>query len=320
MPAGVRRIGAAPGVLPYTGSGVGVAIVDSGLDFNHPDLRVEPECFDAFGANCRDANGHGTHVGGIVAARNNSIGVVGVAPKAALYSVRVLNSFGSGSDSTVMAGLDWIAEHGAGLTPPIRVANLSLGRPGSAGDNPILHRMVQTVVARGVTVVVAAGNDPRAESSQMVPAAYPEAMAVASTTANAGSNACPSFSGFIRRDTASNFTTDGPGVEVSAPGETREDITSGCFIQNVGIQSLRLGGGITRLSGTSMAAPHVAGVAALLYQTGQYAEPSAIRAVIEGTAARVGVTPLDSPSFRYTFDGVREGIVSACRALGVACP
>lgn len=320
VPAGVRRIGAAPGVLSYTGRGVGVAVVDTGLDFAHRDLSVRTACFDAFGGGCRDANGHGTHVGGIVAARNNAVGVVGVAPEAALYAVRVLNSSGSGSDSTILAGLDWVARNGATFSPPIRVVNLSLGRPGRVDDNRVMRQMMQTLVSRGITVIAAAGNNPTLETSQFVPAAYPEVISVASTTAVSGNNACSYYSGYVRSDTASSFTTDGAGTTISAPGADRENITSGCGLSSYGILSLRLGGGTARMSGTSMAAPHVAGVAALLLQTGRYYDPSAIRAALQGSAARVGTAPLDSPSSRYTFDGVREGVLSACRAIGVACP
>lgn len=320
IPGGVRRIGAAPGTLAVTGNGVGVAIVDTGLDFAHPDLGVRAECFDAFGGACIDANGHGTHVGGIVAARNNAIDVVGVASDAALYAVRVLDGSGSGSDSTLLAGFDWIAQNAATLNPPISVVNVSLGRPGSVDDNPVLHQMLQTLAAQGITVVAAAGNDATSTVSQFVPAAYPEVISVASTTAIAGRNACRRYKGFIAADTASYFTTDGAAVTISAPGEDSEDISKSCLIGSTGILSLRAGGGTTRMSGTSMAAPHVAGVAALLRQTGLYSDPLAIRSALQTAAARVGVAPLDSPTSRYTFDGVREGVLSACRALGVTCP
>ncbi|MBF8306054.1 MAG: hypothetical protein HW398_1242, partial [Acidobacteria bacterium] len=94
VPAGVERIGAAPGMMTWTGAGVGVAIVDTGLAFSHPDLGLAPEVpgvnsFNAFGGSCEQIHGHGTHVGGIVAARNNTVGVVGVAPQATLYCVNV---------------------------------------------------------------------------------------------------------------------------------------------------------------------------------------------------------------------------------------
>jgi subtilisin family serine protease len=318
LPKGVERIGAPDAWTTATGSGVGVAIVDTGLDLGNADLLVGSLCFDAFGGNCQDQHGHGTHVGGTVAARNNTIDVVGVAPDATVYAVKVLNDNGSGTDSTVMAGLDWISSNSSKANPNIRVANMSLGRPGSADDNPALHNAVVAVRDNGVTIVVAAGNDPNKEITDMVPAAYPEVLAVASTTAVDGSNACNRFNGVIQADTASYFTTDGTGVAVSGPGEDQENLNRGCLISSVGILSLKTGGGTTRMSGTSMAAPHVAGVAALLVQTG-IAAPNDVRSRIACSAERIGTAPLNSPTSSYSFDGVREGIVSAAEAVTGTC-
>jgi subtilisin family serine protease len=316
LPAGVQRIGAAPGSLPVTGSGVGVAIIDTGLDLSNADLTIGTPAFDAFGGNGQDGAGHGTHVGGIVAAKNNSIDTVGVAPDATLYAVRVLDNSGSGTDSTVMAGLDWVATNAASVNPPIRVANMSLGRSGSVNDNPALHAMVQAVTDLGVSVVVAAGNDSSSEVSGEVPAAYPEVMPIASTTAHNGTNQCRWFSGVIETDTASFFTTDGSGVTVSGPGEKEEDINRGCLIKSQGILSLKLGGGTTRMSGTSMASPHVTGVVALMTEAnGGALNPESVRTILHGTADRTDTAPLDSPTSSYSFDGVREGVVSAAGAV-----
>jgi subtilisin family serine protease len=320
VPEGVKRIGAAE--LQQTGSGVGVAVVDTGLDLSHLDLSVRAECFGAFTGACQDDNGHGTHVGGIIAARNNAIDVVGVAPEATLYAVKVLDAAGSGSDSTVMAGLDWVAQRWQSVTPHIRVVNMSLGRAGTLGDNPALRAVIAALHDEGIAVVVSAGNDPAAEVAGQVPATYPEVMAIASTTAVKGSNRCVFFSGAIDADTASYFTTDGRfdpatgiGVTVSAPGEDREDIGRNCFIQSVGILSTRLGGGTTRMSGTSMAAPHVAGVAALMLGAQSSLTAEEIRTRIREQGSSAGVAPRNSPSAAYTFDGEREGVVSAPGAL-----
>src|SRR5439155_98125 len=159
------------------------------------------------------------------------------------------------------------------------------GRAGTLDDNPALRQAVQAVKAKGVAVVVSAGNDAGLEVSQQVPAGYPEVMAVASTTAVTGSNdRCKFFAGTIGADSASYFTTDGAfnaatgiGVTVSAPGEERENVGPSCSVQSLGILSARLGGGTTRLSGTSMAAPHVTGIVALAWQlrdAAGYAKPS----------------------------------------------
>jgi subtilisin family serine protease len=174
------------------------------------------------------------------------------------------------------------------------------------------------VVASGVAIIVAAGNDAALEISQQIPAGYPEVIAVSSTTAKNGTNQYRFYNGVIAADTASYFTTDGPGVAIAAPGEDQENISKAGFIQSVGILSTKLGGGTTRLSGTSMAAPHATGVAALMWQkalsAGQTLTPADIRSRIANGASNPAA-PLDSPTNGYTFDGVHEGILSAPGAL-----
>ena len=309
-PAGVQRVGA-PTSAFADGAGVGVAILDTGVDLTHPDLAGTVNAFSAFGSSCQDDEGHGTHVAGIVGARNNSIDVVGVAPAATLYCVKVLDQTGSGSDATVMAGLDWVLSAHSAVTPPIRVINMSLGRPGTVDDNPALRDLIATLDAAGVSVVVAAGNDGASEVTEQIPAAYPQVISVASTTALGGSNQCRFLANPIAPDTASYFTTDGPSVTVSAPGEEKEDVSRSCLIKSVGILSTSLGGGTIRMSGTSMAAPHVAGIAARHFQQHPAYTPLDVRFRIEVDAVRQGVAPLDSAGSGYTFDGVREGVAKA---------
>jgi subtilisin len=305
VPRGVVRVGVP--TPSSNGSGVGVAVVDTGVDLTHADLNAV-DSFNAFGGTCQDDMGHGTHVAGIVAALDNAVDVLGVAPSAQVYCVKVLDGSGSGSDSNVMAGLEWVLDNFSRVTPPIRVINMSLGRPGTVDDNQDLHDLITALDQAGVLVVVSAGNTPSTEVDDQIPAGYPEVVAVSSTTAQAGTNQCRNLRSPIAADTASYFTTDGPEVTVSAPGEDQEDVSRSCFINSVGILSTRLGGGTTRMSGTSMAAPHVAGIAARYFQAGFSA--SSIHQLLR-SGDGVGVAPLDSPTVSYTFDGVREGIAKA---------
>jgi subtilisin len=318
VPAGVARV---RGSATQTGAGVGVAIVDTGLDFNHLDLPVSTAWSFvspgfAYTTSAQDDYGHGTHVGGIVAAKNNNLDVVGVAPGATLYAVKVLDNTGSGYDSDVISGLEAVVNpvdplgNAVTLTPAIKVINMSLGRDAGTPDEDLpLHTAIQSVVDAGITVVVAAGNNPYAEVSDMVPAGFSEVIAVGSTTAQAGSGNARAIAG----DTASFFTTDGLGVTISAPGEEQENV-QGRTITSVGVLSTALGGGTTRMSGTSMAAPHVAGVVALLLEKAPGLDPSTIKARIM-LGDRVGIAPLNSPTTAYSFDGEREGIVYAPSAL-----
>ena len=308
-PAGVQRVG-----LPTTssnGAGIGVAILDTGVDLTHQDLTGTMNAFSAFGGSCQDDAGHGTHVAGIASARDNGVDVIGVAPAATLYCVKVLDQAGNGTDATVIAGLDWVLSAHASVTPAIRVVNMSLGRPGTVDDNPVLRDLVAALDAAGVLVVASAGNESSADVAEQIPAAYSQVVSVASTTAIGGSNQCRWLASPIAADTSSYFTTDGAGVTVSAPGEDKEDVSRACLITSSGILSTKLGGGTTRMSGTSMSAPHVAGIAARHFQQAPGSTPADVRVRIALDAVRRGVAPLDSVAGGYTFDGVREGVAVA---------
>ena len=203
------------------------------------------------------------------------------------------------------------------VNPKIWVVNMSLGRTGAINDNPALRGAIQNIRDMGISIVVSAGNDPNLEVSQQIPAGYPEVMAIASTTAKIGSNKCRRYQGYIAADTASYFTSDGSydavthvGVTVSAPGEKQEDISPGCFISSVGILSTRLGGGTTRMFGTSMAAPHVTGIVARILEAG-LVSPEDVRNSLRSEAQLRGTVPLHSPSTSYTYDGEFEGISNA---------
>ncbi len=324
VPSGIARIGADSVWSQSTGAGVRVAIVDTGIDFNHTDLNPAQACFfpptSQVGiTSCQDDHGHGTHVAGIVAALDNQQDVVGVAPGATPVAVKVLDQNGSGLDSEVVAGLQWVLDQG-----DIDVVNMSLGAnlnelnpPPASCDDSVYGTVIPQLVGAGIVVVAAAGNDPQEVVAHMVPAGCTGVIAVASTTAENGTNDCVFYRGALNRDTASYFTTDGSGITISAPGERSEDWKRGCTGKLNGIVSLNLGGGTTEKAGTSMAAPHVAGVAALLLGVSPLLTPAQIACRIATGAALSGQAPYDHPISGS--DGIREGILSAPGALNASC-
>jgi subtilisin family serine protease len=288
LPTGVNRIeGDQSSTQSGNGSGavdIDVAILDTGIQPNHPDLNV------AGGYNCTskktnawgDGHGHGTHVAGIVGARDNGVGVVGVVPGARLWAVKVLNNNGLGFLSWIVCGLDWVDARSPFYGGNMRVANMSLGGVGaddefcgiSNGDP--FHLAICITVSDGVTIVVAAGNS-NANIAGFVPAAYDEVLAV---TAMADFNGAPGGGAAATcrpdvDDTAADFSNFAVGVldrahTVAAPG--------------VCITSTYKGSGYATGSGTSMAAPHVAGTAALCIAT---------RAVTNKCAADPVADPFD---------------------------
>ncbi len=239
-----------------TGAGSHVAIIDSGIDANHPDLP-NVGAGRAF-VNCRggdcltswdDDNDHGTHCAGIAAAADNTEGVVGVAPGATLHAVKVLDKRGSGSWSDVAAGIQYVADQGWD------VGSLSLG---GSFDSQLVRDAVTYAVNAGVLLVAAAGNDGPCSGCVGYPAAYDGVMAVGSTT---------------QTDTLSYFSSTGSEVEIAAPGSA--------------IYSTVPGGSYDTFSGTSMACPHVSGAGAQLMAGGLSAEQA--RAALTSTAEDIGL-------------------------------
>ncbi len=251
MPTGILRIN---GDLSSTASGDGqgnvnvdVAVIDTGI-YKHPDLNVVGGKNCSTGKSYNDGNGHGTHVAGTIGALDNNFGVVGVAPGARLWAVRVLNNAGSGTWSSVICGIEFVTAN----ANKIKVANMSLGGSGSEGscNDGGLHEAICNSVNAGVTYVVAAGNESD-NAANHVPAAYDEVItvsALADFNGEPGGGASPSCRA-DEDDTFANFSNYGAAVDIIAPG--------------VCILSTWKDGGYNTISGTSMASPHVAGAAAL---------------------------------------------------------
>ncbi|HET7389780.1 MAG TPA: S8 family serine peptidase, partial [Nitrososphaeraceae archaeon] len=175
LPTGVARVDGAPSSTKYRdGTGTantGIAIIDTGIDLTHPDLNVYRNTTFVPGTiSGNDDNGHGTHVAGIAAAKNNNIGVVGVAPGARLWAVKVLDSAGFGAISNIIAGIDYVTQH----ANEIGVANLSFG---CQCHSNALDTALHNSVAAGITYVVAAGNS-ASNAIDFSPANNPDVIAV----------------------------------------------------------------------------------------------------------------------------------------------
>jgi subtilisin len=271
VPTGVARVKAAASSAK-AGDGAGavdadIAILDTGIDVEHPDLTVAGgvDCVTdgLFGSGSfDDERGHGTHIAGTAAARDNGLGVVGVAPGARLWAVRVLDTSGGGSLGTLVCGIDWVTEH----ADVIDVANISLtGLDADAGcKDGALHEAICAAVGAGVTFTVAAGNN-AADANAFTPASYPEVIttsAIADFDGRPGGLAKPTCPGG-RDDEFAEFSNFGPPVDLTAPG--------------LCIRSTWAGGGYAALTGTSQSAAHVAGAAALYLAGRASASPAEVR-------------------------------------------
>jgi subtilisin family serine protease len=278
LPTGVQRVFAsANGAIGIDGADdtrvdVDVAVIDSGIDLDHPDLNVvgSTNCatfFATCGAGGDDSNGHGTHVAGTIGALDNGIGVVGVAPGARLWAVRVLGNNGTGTTSQIIAGMDWVTARAS----TIEVANVSISGGASAAVDTAANRMADA----GIAVAVAAGNND-ANASGYSPARAAKVLtvsAVADYDGLPGALAQPPSSFCLDQDdTLLDISNWGSTIEVAAPG---------CRIL-----STYAGGGYAWINGTSMASPHVAGALALLASRGfarSYAGVSGLYATVVGS-------------------------------------
>ena len=312
-PMGVRRMRAATTAETHEASSVNVAVIDTGIDLSHPDLNAAHGKSCVGTATAQDDNGHGTHVAGTIAAENDGARVVGVAPGTRVYAVKVLDAKGSGTWSQVICGIDWATSTRTDADPSndIAVANMSLGGVGSpvqgcATTTDPLHVAICNSTAAGVTYVVAAGNDGwdfDYPSQPDVPAAYPQVLTVSAVSDSdglsggvGGSPACRTGEADDRYASFSNYakTAGGQAHTVAAPG--------------VCILSDARGGGTTTMSGTSMAAPHIAGQVALCLGEAGTPGPCAglppaeiIQKVREDAAAHTAA----NPSYGFVGDPAR---------------
>ena len=247
-------------------------IVDTGIDKTHADLNVVKHVnFTGDGRNA-DCNGHGTHVAGTVAARDNSRAVVGVAPGAPLTGVKVLGCEGKGALSGVIKGVDWVTAH----AKKPAIANMSLG----GGENPsqTLDDAVRNSARSGVFYSVVAGN--KGEDACL----HSPARAGAGTN-----NGIATVAATNEADEETSFSNYGSCVDIWAPG--------------LHILSTKMGGGTTTMGGTSMAAPHVGGGAALYLSSHTGASSSTVEAALKSAATKPGTTSKDGRTILLEYVG-----------------
>lgn len=250
-----------------TGLGIKIGIIDSGIDYTHEDLQVKGGATFVEGTtNYMDDNGHGTHVAGTVAALTNDVGVLGMAPQSDLYAIKVVDQFGGGSYSDVIAGIEWA------ISNNMDIVNMSLG--GTSGSKT-LKTAVDNAYERGILLVAAAGNNGYDKKGTITyPAKYDSVVAVGAIDSN---------------DNRANFSSVGRDLELMAPG--------------VGIISTVLGG-YGSYDGTSMASPHVAGAAALVWEAKSGLNNIELRNVLNESALTLG------DSFSYG-----NGLIDVLKAL-----
>jgi len=246
-----------------TGKGVKIAILDTGIDTKHSDLYVSggacmlSRCTNSY----NDDNGHGTHVAGIIAAKNNNIGTIGVAPEASIYAVKVLDRDGMGTTSTVLSGIDWAIKN------KMDIINLSLSTP---KPDLALKEMIDEAYRQGILVVSAVGNNGNGQGTGDTveyPARYSSVIAVSAINQN---------------NLRVSSSATGPSVEVAAPGEAIYSTvpTAYDFDGNAN--------GYTWMTGTSMATPFVSGILALYKQQYPYKTNEEIRQLLQTNVVDLG--------------------------------
>lgn len=233
------------------GAGIKVGIIDTGIDYFHEDLIVKGgSTFVEGTTDYMDDNGHGTHVAGTVSALNNSIGVIGVAPEVELYSIKVLDRYGNGSYSDVVAGVEWAVVNN------LAIVNMSLG---GNTDSRTLQNAIDNAYNSGVLLVASAGNNGFDRKGTITyPAKYDSVIAVGAVD---------------QQNNRASFSSVGRELEIMAPGVTIKSTVSG---------------GYSTYNGTSMAAPHVTGVAALVLEAKPELDNIQVRNIMNDAATNLG--------------------------------
>jgi subtilisin len=254
----------------YTGRGVKIAVLDTGIDYHHPDLAPNYKGgYDFINSDSdpMDDNGHGTHVAGILAAARDGRGIVGAAPDAQIYAIKVSDERGRGSFSGLIEGINWAIENGMDI--------VTMSITGEGGSKALAKAVEIAYDEHNIALVAAVGNG---NGNVLYPAAYEQVIGVGSVN---------------KDNTLSSFSMTGSDVELVAPGS--------------GIKSAAIGGGYRIMSGTSMATPLVAGAIALLLESDEKAwidtglvdgngkwTNNEIREVLRGTAKDLGKEGRDS--------------------------
>jgi len=250
----------------YVGDDIKVAILDTGIA-NHPDLEISGGVsYIADEENYEDYHGHGTAIAGIIAGQNNDFGIVGVAPKAKIYAVKVLDKKGHGSYSGIIQGIEWAIQH------DMNIISISAG---GYLDSQALHDQIKRANDQGILVIAAAGNRGMGEETELYPARYPEAISVGAVD---------------EEHQRADFSSVGSGLDLVAPG--------------VDIVSTSLDDGYEKRSGTSIAVPHIAGAAAVIWSKNKNLKNEEVREILQDTATSLGEE-------RY----YGEGLVNLVKAL-----
>lgn len=244
--------------LGFTGKGVKVGIIDSGIDKKHPDLKIAGGV-SFVDSSYQDTNGHGTHVAGIIGALNNSIGVIGVAPNAELYAIKVIDQYGFGNNSDVVQGIEWAVKH------KLDLINLSITTP---QKSTIMELALNNAYKEGLIIVAAAGNNLKEFKEPvdvLYPARFPTVIGVGAVD---------------QKHDKTKFSYYGKSLDFVAPGES--------------ILSTYLNGQYVKSDGTSMAAPFVTGIAALYKEAYPQLDNKKIRTMMQTNVIDLGAPGKDS--------------------------